>query len=100
MNLWSINFAVGPGAVHAEFMEGGVILENGAEQAKIRAEFAILFGTENVECLGGKGGRAQGRGCALGRREQYYGFDPVVARATEAEERLPMRRRRLTWPGT
>ena len=34
LNLWSIIFAVGPGAVHAEFMEGCVISENGAEQAK------------------------------------------------------------------
>ena len=25
MNLWSINFAVGPSAVHAEFMEGCAI---------------------------------------------------------------------------
>ena len=44
-----LNYAVGPGAVHAEFMEGCAILENGAEQAKIRSEFAILLGTENVE---------------------------------------------------
>ena len=75
-----LNFAVGPGAVHEEFMEGCVILENGAEQAKIRVELAILVGTKNVERLGGKGSRAQGGGCALGRREKYYGFDPVVAR--------------------
>ena len=39
MNHWSINIAMGPSAVHAEFVEVYVILENGAEQAKIRAEF-------------------------------------------------------------
>ena len=31
--------------VHPEYLEGCVILENGAEQAKIRAEFAIWCGT-------------------------------------------------------
>ena len=59
-----------------------------------------MFRTKHVERLGGKGSRAQGTGRALGRREKYYGFVPVVARATEAEERLPMQRRRLTWPDT
>ena len=54
--------------VREQWLDNGstMILENGAEQAKFGA----------------------GRGRALGRREKYYGFDQLGARATDAEERL------------